>query len=130
MAGTYVKNIMKIEILNKQNLSPREVDTLSLTAYGLSNRDISDKMNVALETTRGRLSRVYRKLGAKNRTHALALAVSKGIISIYSVLLMFLVHIPDAEMRRKIRDPRRKVAICVIFNTEKVYPYHIPYPLS
>jgi LuxR family maltose regulon positive regulatory protein len=52
-------------------LSQREVEVLELIAEGLSNREISERLFLALGTVKGHNRRIYGKLGVKNRTQAI-----------------------------------------------------------
>ena len=61
-------------------LSERESEVLQLVAKGLSNREISERLFLALDTVKGHNRRIYRKLGVKNRTQAINKAVSLKII--------------------------------------------------
>jgi LuxR family maltose regulon positive regulatory protein len=62
-------------------LSPRELEVLNMIAKGLSNREISEQLFLALDTVKGHNRNIYGKLGVKNRTQAVNKAVSLKIIS-------------------------------------------------
>lgn len=51
-------------------LSQRELEVLQLTAKGLSNREISQRLFLALNTVKGHNRNIFSKLGVKNRTQA------------------------------------------------------------
>jgi LuxR family maltose regulon positive regulatory protein len=51
-----------------------------LIAAGLSNREIAEKLYVTVGTAKTHLRNIYRKLGAKNRTQALARARDLGLL--------------------------------------------------
>jgi LuxR family maltose regulon positive regulatory protein len=61
-------------------LSPRELQVLQLIAQGLSNREISERLFLALDTVKGHNRRIYGKLGAKNRTQAINKARALNIL--------------------------------------------------
>jgi LuxR family maltose regulon positive regulatory protein len=61
-------------------LSQRELEVLQLVAQGLSNREISDRLFLALDTVKGHNRRIYAKLGVKNRTQAINKARSLNIL--------------------------------------------------
>jgi LuxR family maltose regulon positive regulatory protein len=61
-------------------LSARELEVLQLVAQGLSNREISDRLFLALDTVKGHNRRIYGKLGVKNRTQAVNKATSLKIL--------------------------------------------------
>ena len=61
-------------------LSDRELEVLRLIAQGLSNREITQKLVVALSTVKGHNLRIFAKLQAKSRTEAVARARELGIL--------------------------------------------------
>ena len=61
-------------------LSQRELEVLHLVAQGLSNREISKELYLALDTVKGHNRRIFGKLGVKNRAQAINKAVSLKII--------------------------------------------------
>jgi DNA-binding NarL/FixJ family response regulator len=63
-------------------LSPREIAVLALIAAGNSNKLIADKLSIADETVKGHVSSILSKLGANDRTHAVTLALKRGIIQL------------------------------------------------
>jgi LuxR family maltose regulon positive regulatory protein len=62
-------------------LSPRELEVLQLIAQGLSNREIGERLFLALNTVKGHNRRIYGKLGVKSRTQAINKARSLNILS-------------------------------------------------
>ena len=60
-------------------LAARELEILRLLAQGLSNQEIADALGLSEKTVRNRLSEVFAKLGAQNRTQAALFAVRSGI---------------------------------------------------
>jgi len=65
-----------------EELSKRECEVLQLIAKGLSNREICEKLFLAIDTVKGYNRRIYGKLGVNNRTSAIKRASDLGIISI------------------------------------------------
>ena len=51
-------------------ISERELEVLELVAQGLSNKQISDKLFVSINTTKTHLSHLYEKLEVKRRTQS------------------------------------------------------------
>ena len=54
--------------------SHREIEILNLISDGLSNREISQKLYLALDTVKWYNKHLFAKLGVKNRTQALNMA--------------------------------------------------------
>ncbi len=61
-------------------LSQRELEVLQLIALGLSNREISERLFLALDTVKGHNRRVYDKLQVQRRTEAVARARELGLL--------------------------------------------------
>ena len=61
-------------------LSPRELEVLQLVAQGLSNREISERLFLALSTVKGHNRLIYDKLNVGRRTEAVARARELGLI--------------------------------------------------
>jgi LuxR family maltose regulon positive regulatory protein len=61
-------------------LSPRELEVLGLIAQGLSNREISERLFLALDTVKGHNRRIYGKLRVQRRTEAVARARELGLL--------------------------------------------------
>ena len=61
-------------------LSERELEILQLVAEGLSNREISERLYLALSTVKGHNRNIFDKLGVKRRTEAVARAGELGLI--------------------------------------------------
>ncbi|MGY3212249.1 response regulator transcription factor [Mucilaginibacter sp. HD30] len=66
--------------VNKLNLSARELDVLQLMALGLSNKEISDRLFVSLNTIKTHSSKIFEKMEVKRRTQAVEMAQRLGII--------------------------------------------------
>lgn len=67
------------QLLNEQ-LSHREMEILHLVASGLSNREIGEKLYLALDTVKGHNRRLFEKLQVKSRTEAISRARELGLI--------------------------------------------------
>jgi LuxR family maltose regulon positive regulatory protein len=61
-------------------LSQRELDVLDLLSKGLSNKEICDKLFIALDTVKGHNRRIFAKLDVKTRTMAISKARDLKII--------------------------------------------------
>jgi DNA-binding NarL/FixJ family response regulator len=63
-------------------LSPREREIMHLMAEGLTAEAIGTKITVSVETVRTHVRNVIRKLQARNRVHAIAIALERGEIQL------------------------------------------------
>jgi len=63
-------------------LTGREVEVLSQIAGGNRNRDIADKLFITEETVKVHIKHIMEKLGASDRTQAVAIGVRRGIIQL------------------------------------------------
>lgn len=70
------------EHLSDDALSDREAEVLSYAAEGRRNQDIAETLCVALETVKTHMKHIFEKLGATDRTQALAIAIRRGIINL------------------------------------------------
>jgi DNA-binding NarL/FixJ family response regulator len=61
-------------------LTPRELVVLRLVASGLSNHEIADSLSISERTVKFHVTAILNKLGADNRTQAVALASRRGIL--------------------------------------------------
>jgi LuxR family maltose regulon positive regulatory protein len=61
-------------------LSERELDVLDLLAGGLTNKNIAEKLVIAVETVKTHLKHIYSKLGVHNRTQAVSRAQDLGLL--------------------------------------------------
>ena len=62
------------------HLSKRELEVLGLLAHGMTNRQIADQIGLSLETIKTHLERIFRRLGAADRTEAVALGFRSGLL--------------------------------------------------
>lgn len=63
-------------------LSPREIEVLRELARGNANREIAGILNVTEGTVKAHMKSIISKLGAKDRTHAVLLALKRGILEV------------------------------------------------
>ncbi|WP_026404086.1 response regulator [Actinomadura rifamycini] len=61
-------------------LTPREVEVLRAVADGLSNAEIGRRLVIGEATVKTHLLRVFAKLDARDRTHAVVLAMERGLL--------------------------------------------------
>ncbi len=63
-------------------LTPRETRVLELVARGLGNREIALELGTASGTVKMHVQNLLDKLGAADRTHAVTIAIRRGILHI------------------------------------------------
>lgn len=66
--------------LGDDRLSARELDVLRLMAEGNSNRRIAQSLGISETTIKSHVQSILGKLEARDRSHAVALALTRGII--------------------------------------------------
>jgi DNA-binding CsgD family transcriptional regulator len=75
-----------------ESLSQRELEVLALVASGCNNNEIAQKLFISKATVKTHLQNVYRKLGVKNRTAAVTLALD------YNWLIRKDDNLPDQDI--------------------------------
>jgi DNA-binding NarL/FixJ family response regulator len=84
--GTYVDPRLDRILLSERavtrvsQLSPRERQVMHLMAEGLTAERVGAELGVSVETVRTHVRNAIRKLQARNRVHAIALALERGEI--------------------------------------------------
>ena len=68
------------EHMSDEALTTREIEVLSQIAEGNRNRDIGEKLFITEETVKVHIKHIMEKLGAIDRTQAVAIAIRRGII--------------------------------------------------
>lgn len=63
-------------------LSERELEVLAGMAKGLSNREIADELFLSEKTVKAHARGLFWKLDARNRTHAVVIAIQEGLVRI------------------------------------------------
>lgn len=66
----------------RERLTPRENEVLHLLGTGLTNREIAAELHITIRTVKFHVSSILAKLGAGNRTEAVALAVQRGYLTL------------------------------------------------
>jgi DNA-binding NarL/FixJ family response regulator len=61
-------------------LTEREVQVLSFVARGMANKDIAHRLGTASGTVKMHVQNILSKLGAADRTHAVTIALERGIL--------------------------------------------------
>jgi len=86
--GTYVDPRLDRVLLSERSteripqLSPREREVTHLMAEGLTADAIAKRLGVSVETVRTHVRNTIRKLRARNRVHAIAMALERGEIAL------------------------------------------------
>ena len=70
------------EHMGDESLSKREVDVLQKIAGGNRNGDIAALLFISEETVKGHVKHIMEKLGASDRTEAVAIGIRRGIIQL------------------------------------------------
>jgi DNA-binding NarL/FixJ family response regulator len=63
-------------------LSARELEVLRLIAAGNSNKRIASQLAIGEATVKSHVTNILSKLGANDRTHAVTLALKRGIVDL------------------------------------------------
>jgi len=66
----------------EDSLTSREIDVLHLIAGGNANKLIADRLSITEDTVKGHVKNILSKLGASDRTHAVTIALKRGIIDL------------------------------------------------
>ncbi len=86
--GTYVDPRLDAVLLSERatahvpQLTPREREIMHLMAEGLTGDAIGDRLGLSVETVRTHVRNATRKLQARNRVHAIAIALERGEIAL------------------------------------------------
>ena len=70
------------EHVGEETLTPREVQVLRLVAQGNRNKQVAAHLSIADETVRMHMKNILSKLGANDRTHAVTIALTRGIFQL------------------------------------------------
>jgi DNA-binding NarL/FixJ family response regulator len=68
------------EAIGREELSPREIEVLSLVAQGCTNKDVAQRLFISDKTVRNHVTSCLLKLQAKDRTEAVTRAIERGLI--------------------------------------------------
>ena len=71
-----------VEHATDDALTPREIDVLRLIARGNANKIIAAELSLTEETVKSHIRNILSKLGANDRTHAVAIGLKRGIIGL------------------------------------------------
>lgn len=77
-----LNNITSNSDREKSKLSKREMDVLLLIKDGLRNPEIAENLGLSTKTIENHVRSILQKLGAKNRTEAVVIALKQSMIDI------------------------------------------------
>jgi LuxR family quorum sensing-dependent transcriptional regulator len=75
-----LRHLLAVPRRARPSLTLRDRDVLALSARGMSTAEIAATMGIAERTVEEHVRHACRRLGARNRTHAVAIAVRDGHI--------------------------------------------------
>jgi DNA-binding NarL/FixJ family response regulator len=70
------------EHLGDESLTPRELEVLQLIRDGRKNKQIADQLSISENTVNFHIKNLVGKLGAHDRTHAVTIAVRRGLLEL------------------------------------------------
>ena len=70
------------EHLGEEELTPREIDVVRLIRDGHKNKQIADRLSISENTVNFHIKNIVQKLGANDRTHAVTIAVRRGLLEL------------------------------------------------
>jgi DNA-binding NarL/FixJ family response regulator len=70
------------EHLGDDDLTPRELEVLMLIRDGRRNKEIADRLSISETTVNFHIKNLVDKLGANDRTHAVTIALRRGLLHI------------------------------------------------
>jgi two-component system, NarL family, response regulator len=77
-----IPSVIAERLASRIGLSPREVDVLELIAEGQRNKEIAHTLGITQETVQTHIKRLFVKLNVSDRTAAVTVALSRGIVHI------------------------------------------------
>lgn len=81
-----VASVMGELDFDPEQLSAREREVLLLAAKGLSSKEVASRLFISERTVQTHLASIYDKLGSKNKTEALLLALKYGVVTLEELL--------------------------------------------
>jgi DNA-binding NarL/FixJ family response regulator len=70
------------EYMGEDNLTPRELEVLQLIRDGNRNKEIASRLDISETTVNFHIKNIVDKLRANDRTHAVTIAVRRGLLQI------------------------------------------------
>ncbi|MBQ9432922.1 MAG: response regulator transcription factor [Synergistaceae bacterium] len=81
-----VASVMGEQDFIPEQLSVREREVLLLAAKGLSSKEVAKQLYISERTVQTHLASIYDKLGSRNKTEALLLALKYGVVTLEELL--------------------------------------------
>ena len=81
-----VASVMGEQDFIPEQLSTREREVLLLAAKGLSSKEVAKQLFISERTVQTHLASIYDKLGSRNKTEALLLALKYGVVTLEELL--------------------------------------------
>ncbi len=81
-----VASVMGAQDFIPEQLSTREREVLLLAAKGMSSKEVAKKLFISERTVQTHLASIYDKLGSRNKTEALLLALKYGVVTLEELL--------------------------------------------
>ena len=81
-----VASVMGAQDFIPEQLSVREREVLLLAAKGLSSKEVAKQLFISERTVQTHLASIYDKLGSRNKTEALLLALKYGVVTLEELL--------------------------------------------
>ena len=81
-----VASVMGSQDFIPEQLSAREREVLLLAAKGLSSKEVAKRLYISERTVQTHLASIYDKLGSRNKTEALLLALKYGVVTLEELL--------------------------------------------
>ena len=78
--GVFGEESLDDGVAPRPSLSPREAEVLALLAEGAPNKVIARRLNISVHTAKFHVAAILIKLGAANRTDAIAIAMRQGLV--------------------------------------------------
>jgi len=76
----YQRLLTRTPTNTRQQLTQRELTLLRLLANGYNNRQIAEQLQLAESTVKNNLSALFQKIGVRDRTQAVVVADSQGLV--------------------------------------------------
>jgi DNA-binding NarL/FixJ family response regulator len=74
--------VVLAEHMGEADLTPRELEVLQLVRDGCKNKQIADRLSISENTVHFHIKNITEKLSANDRTHAVTIAVRRGLLQI------------------------------------------------